>query len=514
MNKYFKNGYDYVADTFSGNLGGQVSNHWIDSVNKEIDTMVEEMITKAAKKNSSANFTQGFIAEDWHAHTFNVNALIHHSNSYADVPDVNSYGSADISLGYKTMFDKYVEQKYYSLKYYGDANSSYKAQAETPYNSYEKSHSGLTENEFYSNRNVDSELSKYSMYYGQGKIIPADQLEKAKDLLSRRIARETANGKTELVNQYKEVLNTLDDVISDGKGNSSLALTREQSQKLAVSAKNGNIEKELLEECGLDVNKLVTPADIMNEAFSAGLTAAMISMIITVAPTVINGISMLISNGEIDLELFKEFGVKSLTGFAKGFVNGSITAAVVAACKTGKLGPSFIETNPSIISACVVMTLATIETSIKYAAGKITKTEMATEITRMSFTTVFSIAGGLAFGALLPKSIAPLSYMLGSFIGSILGGFIYKGTERLLLSYCIESGCTFFGLVTQDYQLPTEILNELDIDLIKPIEFEHNHFEHEKLEIDSFIPDDFMYEKIDVKILKRGLIEAYSIGYL
>lgn len=513
MEESFKSGYDYVADTLAGNLGAQMSGYWMDSVNNEVNDMVERMIQTAAQKNSSADYTQGFMAEDWHAHTLNINAKIHHSRTRAVVPDDNTFGSADIQLGYKSLFDKFIAKKDFSLKYYKDASSSYRAQAETPHGSYNTSHQGESQQQYYIDRNVDSELSEFSMYFGQGKIIPADQLEKARDLLTRKIARESANGKIDLVKRYKEVLDTLDSVISDGKGNSSLELTREQAQKLAVAAKQGNIDKELLKECGLDIRQLVTPADIMNEAFRAGLSAAMISLVITIAPLVVNGISALVSSGEIDAEQLKELGIKSLSGSAKGFINGSITATIVAACKSGYFGELLLDTNPSIVSACVIMTVSTIESALKLATGKISKAEFASEITQMSFTTAFSVVGGIALSAILPKAIAPLSYMLGSFIGSIIGGFIYNKTEKVLISYCVESGCTFFGLVEQNYELPKEVLEELDVNIVKPLCFEYERFDFIKFKPNEFVTDEFSYEKIGINILSRGMIEAYSIGY-
>lgn len=514
MEDYFKKGYKYVLDALSANYGAQMSNFWIDNIKNEIYKMGKTMIAKAISKNSNADHTQGFIAEDWHAGTFNINSAINHSRGYAIVPDSNEFASADIQVGYKTMFGKFIAEKDYSLKYCKTASKSYREQATSAYSRYKESNSNLSEEEYYKLKGIDPEFAKYSMYYGQGKIIASDKLEKAKELLLHRINRETANGKTELVNQYKEVYDTLTDILSDNKGNKSIPLSREMSQKLAIAAKKGEISDELLNKCGIDIRKLVTPADIMDEAFRAGITAASISLIITIAPVIVNGVSMLVENGKIDLETFKEFGYKSLSATAKSFINGSVSSAIITACKIGKLGVHLMDVNPSVVSACVVLTVLTIENSINYALGRISKSELAFEMMKMSFTTGFSVAGGIALGAILPKAMAPFSYMLGSFIGSIIGGFLYQGTEKVLLSYCVESGCTFFGLVDQNYEVPIEVLEELDIDLIEPYDFDLEKFNYDKFEAETFSSKYFTYEKIGIRVLKRGFIEAYSIGYI
>ena len=93
----------------------------------------------------------------------------------------------------------------------------------------------------------------------------------------------------------------------------------------------------------------------MSEAFSARLSAAVISFVIGIAPTIIDGISMLVSKGEIDTKLFAEMGYKGLSSAARGFINGSITAALVACCQSGKLGTTLMGANASMISTAVVL---------------------------------------------------------------------------------------------------------------------------------------------------------------
>ena len=162
-------------------------------------------------------------------------------------------------------------------------------------------------------------------------------------------------------------------------------------------------------------------------------------------------------------------GYKGLSSAARGFINGSITAALVACCQSGKLGTTLMGANASMISTAVVLMIGTLESGIRLATGRINKAQMAEEMSRLYITTAFSVGGGIAasvwFVEIPPLAMA--AYMLGSFIGGVIGGFAYNIGHSLFMSFCIDSGCTFFGLVDQNYELPQEILDEIGIDIFK-----------------------------------------------
>ncbi|MGN0502243.1 MAG: hypothetical protein ACI4HN_04915 [Ruminococcus sp.] len=513
MSIAFEQGVKYVADNIGAALGGQMSQLWIDTINSQIESVSSNIMTKVQSTNLPADKLQGFVAEIWHSGTFSANAAVHHSTANASVPDVNTFGSADVKVGDNSA----------SLKYYKNAGGSYAAQSETPYERYlhlkanaeksGKSYESL--DEFLKKRNIDKKDIHKSMYQGQAKLIPANQLLDAQKLLDRKIAVAQANGKLDQVARYQEVRDTLTDILSDHKGNKSIPLSREDAQRLTQAAKKGKLDKELLSECGLDINQLVTTKDIMSEAFSAGLKAAVLSLVISIAPTILDGISMLITEGEIDPSEFAEKGYQGLNAAAKGFLNGSITAALVACCHSGKLGATFINANASVISTAVVLMIGTLESGIKFATGKITKAQMADEIARLHITTAFSVGGGIAasvwFSEIPPLAVA--AYMLGSFIGGVVGNFAYNIGKSLFMSFCVESGCTFFGIVDQNYQLPQEILDEIGIDVFDYEKFDYEGFQYDSFQFDSFSLDVFEYDKFGITIIRRGVIGVGKIGY-
>ena len=511
MSVAFEQGVKYVVDNMGASFGGQMSQIWTGNISEQIEKVTDQIIKKVQSTDLPPDKLQGFVAEIWHSETFNVDAVKNHSSVRACAPDVNTFASADVQIGKKAI----------SLKYYKNAKGSYAAQSETPYERYMTLKAKAERNgktfesldEFLEKRKIEKENLHKSMYQGKGKLIPADQLTEAKKLLTKKIEIARANGKLDQVARYEEVRDSLTDVLKDKKGNKSIALSRDDAERLTRAAKANNLDEELLSECGLDINQLVTAKDILDEAFTAGLSAAVISFVIGIAPTIVEGISMLIKEGEIDPELFSKAGYNGLNASAKGFLNGSVSAALVASCQSGKLGPALIDANATVISTAVVLMIGTLENGIKYATGKITKAQMADEIARLHITTAFSVGGGILLSAAFPP-LSVAAYMLGSFIGGVIGGFAYNMGKNLFMSFCVESGCTFFGIVDQNYELPQEIIDAIGIDVFDYEKYEYDRFQADTFQFDSFTPDSFEYDKFGITIIRRGVIGFGKIGYV
>lgn len=522
MDSDFKKGYSFAVHNMAGAEGSVSADAWINSVNETVDQLTADMLDTAAKKNLDIDYLQGFIAEIWHTNTFNTSSAIHQSGTQAVQPDVNSFGSSDIKV--LDSAGKTISEL--SSKSYNTASGSYKEQAATPWERYNELRSNAEKKgktyksfeEFLEERGLkNDESAKMSMYLGQGKLIPTEQLEKARDLLTKKVL--TLKGNTSptpetavQIARYEEVLKTLTDVVSDGQGNSSLQLTHKQAMELAKAAKSGHIDEELLKECGLDISKLVNARDIAQEALSSGLSAVALSMVFSVAPVIIDAISMLVSQGEIDLELLKEGAGKALEGTPKSFISGSLSAAITACCKTGKLGEAFLDANPVAVSALVVTAIGTIESAIKLATGEIDQKEMARELMQMYVTSALSYAGGTAFAVIFDGF--PLAYMLGSLVGGIIGGLVYKAAENILLSFCINTGCTFFGLVDQNYSLPQSVFDQLGLEHFDFTNFEYDQFKYDKFEPERFSYETFSYPKFGLTVLRRDLIGVCNVGYV
>ena len=184
----FEDGYRYVAENvgaFSGAMSGQ---DYIQAINTEIDKLCSELNRYAGNRLSDERLA-GFMAEHWHAGTFNINAVIEGSTSRAKVEGLNTLGSVDIATNFDKMYgSKYIKtplgtaeaqsvslhQKY--MEYLGRMKGS----GETP----------ISFEEFLQKKKFEGQVSEnLSMYAGQFRIVPHDQIDTVKEILNRKIAK-------------------------------------------------------------------------------------------------------------------------------------------------------------------------------------------------------------------------------------------------------------------------------------------------------------------------------------
>lgn len=486
MSIAFEQGVKYVADNIGAYLGAHSAKQFVTAVdtqlNNGVDKMIDNLYDYVEKNHAPTSKLQGNAFERLQADSFNIRAELHNSDLRATVLNSTGKDSVDVQLRSQTI-GRTVD---YSMKSYSSASGSLNSQSKP------------------SQGGVQSR----SRYHGMGKIIPKDQIDEARSRNQEKINHAPSAADKA---RFEEVAKTLDSEMSDGKRTHSSGTTRARNAELTDQAREKSLDREKLkEELELTTENEISMADIMGKAFKAGLNAAVISFVISMAPTIINGISMLITEGEIDAEAFAQAGSQALPASAKAFINGSITAAIIAACEA-----NCISVNSSFVSTAVVLTVGTIWNSVKYATGKITKAQMADEIARLHITTAFSVGGGLAasvwFAEIPPLAIA--AYMLGSFIGGVVGGFAYNIGKSLFMSFCVDSGCTFFGIVDQDYQLPQEIMDEIGIEVFDYEKFEYDSFQYDNFRFDTFSPDTFQYDKFGITILRRGVIGVGKVGY-
>ena len=114
---------------------------------------------------------------------------------------------------------------------------------------------------------------------------------------------------------------------------------------------------------------------------------------------------------------------------------------------------------------------------------------------------------GQALGFQLPV----IGYLIGSLVGSACA-VVYNIGKRKLISFCIDSGFTCFGLVDQNYELPEEVLLELGVDLIPISKAEISRTSIKNVTVSANI-NRTNYETIDIKFLRRGVIGVNKIGY-
>lgn len=264
---------------------------------------------------------------------------------------------------------------------------------------------------------------------------------------------------------------------------------------------------------GLTTEELVNYEYVLKQAFQAGLSAATISLVLKVAPEIIKAIQYLIKNGELDEKQFQKIGFAALTGASEGFIRGSVSAAITTACKAGLWGEAMKSVNPSVVGVITVITMDTMKNAFAVAAGRKTSRELADELVKEMFVSTSSLLmGGLVQGVMIEMPL--LGFMLGSFIGSVVGSFAYSVGYSAVLSFCIDTGFTMFGLVDQNYTLPKEIIEQIGVDVFNYDKFDFQSFEHEQFQVDKFELEKFEPDVIDIVFLRRGVIGVRQIGYV
>ena len=470
----FEKGYEFLAKGSSGIVGSLQGKEYIANINREIDKL-EASINQFKGNMRSVGALKGNVAEHWHSGTFNINAAIKGSGNRTFVDESNKFASVDVSTNFGDS---------YGLKYYKDGIESAKMQAQ-----------------------VDKSTNQ-TIYGGQIRLIPKDQMEEAIKWLERKIAEESVK-RPEQVQRYQETLNLLTDKIRSSDGIESIPLSKNESELYAELGKEGAFNAR---KVGVSTEELVKFKDILNNSMKAGVTAATISVVLKTAPEIYKAIDYLVQNGHVDKEQFKKIGFAAITGAGEGCFRGAIAAVITGACEAGHLGTHLKGTNPVVIGALTVVVMNVVKQSYLVATKKIEIGELVDSFVRDVFMTSGSFMTSSLFKLFIP--IPVFSLLLGSFVGSVLGDFVYNATYKTYISFCIDTGFTLFGVVKQDYNLPKEIMESIGIKVFEYEKFQYQTFEYNQFNFNKFEHQKFNYSTIGIKILRRGVIGVNRIGYV
>lgn len=120
--------------------------------------------------------------------------------------------------------------------------------------------------------------------------------------------------------------------------------------------------------------------------------------------------------------------------------------------------------------------------------------------------------GGI-IGQALGFELPVVGYLLGSLIGTSFC-VIYNIGKKKLISFCVDTGFTCFGLVEQNYELPNEVLNELGVEIAPIPRTQIERIEVLRSETAVTAIDKAEYETIDITVLRRGVIGVNKVGYI
>ena len=325
-------------------------------------------------------------------------------------------------------------------------------------------------------------------------------------------ALKNSESRPENSGAYAEAEVTLTDTITNKEGVSSNSAKRKDLEKMARESKNQDFNAD---DYGVSLESAINARYILKQAIKSGITTAAINIAFQVTPEIYKAIDYLIKNGEIDAQQICRIGAKALSAGAEGFILGSVSSCLYIMCGKGLLGAAFKDISPTLLGTVVAVVMQTVKNSILVASGKMTAHEMGTAFVDTAFISGGYLAGAYIGGAIV-QAINPelpaLGYLIGSLIGTAFCA-VYNVGKKKLISLCIDTGFTCFGLVEQNYQLPEELLRDMGIDLTPILKTEVSRTNIDKTTLNQELQQT-KYETVDIKVLRRGIIGVNKIGYI
>lgn len=490
-------GWEFMAQMFGADLGGtrafsdfaenlaqnesiRMQNAHIQQINDAINQLAKN-INEHPHKNLDVEQFKGFVAEEMHAGTFNIDAIRQGSEHRAWTLQDNGYASVDVETNFG---------KEYSLKYSNTAKAAENMQAAL---------------------NTDTRAPKYQ---GQERLIAAEQVEDAKTLAHRRGLKDIVN-RPDVSEAHRDTEEHLVGKISDGEGVESKELSIKEAKQIAKEAKKDGFDPE---KHGYSKDSMIDEVRInyVNQALKAGLTAASITAITQLVPELYKAIDYLIKHGEIDINCLKKSWKKVISTSGEAFLRGSIAYGVEMAIQKGMLGEALRQVNPSIVGVAVTVIFGTVKDSILVAAGKMSSKEMG-----MHFVDTLVVSSGylvsMKIGGVIAQALFPELPGIGYAIGSLLGcsvAVVYNIGKKKFISFCVDTGFTCFGLVEQNYELPEDVLKEMGVETIPIQRTQVEMIDVPHIQVMGSGIETSDYETIDITVLNRGVIGVNKIGYV
>ena len=431
----FKDGWDNIVGFIGSAYSSALSSDYVLSIGNAINDLKINMNSAYGSARGVAQ-EAGFAAEKWVAGTFNIDSAARESSYQASVVGSTELGSVDVSTNYGENA---------SLKYYQTAKSSAQAQAKTLIQAY-REYASASKNpvpfkdymdQHGYNPEVQDELLA-SVYSGQTRIIPTDQLSEASSYLQGRITKLTAvdgDIASARTKSYQETLANLKDRLEAPDGTASKPATYEEMQAIAELSQNGEFKPE---NFGITVSQIIQPKYVIKQAVGTGLEVGVLKTVFKVGPDLVSILTEAAKNGIIDENDLKETGVEGAVALAEGFVEGSISRIVVTLCQEGALGATLKDASPNIIGAIVFLTIEAMIAGYALANGDISAEEYGCLIADKTLITALAIPTTALMLSILPGT--KLFILLGCFAGGMIAGTGYTLAKETLLEFADGGG--------------------------------------------------------------------------
>jgi len=411
--------------------------NYIDTVNITIDnankTLVESVTTKAGTINQNPNL-DGFIFEEHHAGTFNIDAAVKQKSYYAEAlkPELGeTYGKNSVDLVIKDDAGKYVKK--YSAKAYKNAN-------ETAKSFYDK-------------------ITGYK-YKGQSKLVPTDQTNEIANSADK-IKYNNVESKGITKAEIKDIQNDLQsgnkkaDILNFKKDVNSISISKQIGKQAMLNGTMGlgigmvanvginiiqgkEVEAEEVIEAGIKTGasmgmatavaggiRVAAEKKVIPTVFSRILTNNTIGAIAVSSMDII-GTAFKLGNGEISLgKAVKDVGNSLGAGYGAiissgiGFLGGMALATTIGLGTIGTVGTILTGGLALVAGAVCGVIGSNIALKIANGLGKITETvvDKAVDIVKSGMNTVKNMASGFI------NTVKSMGSVVSSGISRVVGWF-------------------------------------------------------------------------------------------
>ncbi len=431
----FKDGWDNAVGYIGSAYAATLSSNYVASIGTSINEFKTSMNSAYGSARGIAQ-EAGFAAEKWAAGTFNIDAAVHESPYHAEVVGSNELGSVDVTTNYGENA---------SLKYFQTANGSAKAQATSlieAYRNYASSSSNPKSlSEYMDSKGYDASTQDEllaSIYEGQTRIIPPEQIPEAIEFLQGRItelSKIDGDVAAARMKAYQETLSNLKSRLEAPDGTTSKPASYNEMQAIAEFSQKGEFKPE---DFGFSVSQEIPAKYVVKQAIGTGLDAGLLRLVLTVGPDIASVLIDAVKAGDLDEDELKDVGIEGAIAFSEGFVEGSVSRVVVTLCESGALGEALKGASPNLIATLVFLTIEAMIAGYSFAKGEISADEygclMADKILLSAL--MLPVTAALAPLLLISKPV----FMIGCLAGGLVASVGYSLAKEAVLEFADGGG--------------------------------------------------------------------------
>ena len=364
-------------------LSAKSVNNYVDSINTAIDNAnkatIESITTKAGTINQNPNL-DGFIFEEHHVGTFNIDAAVKQKSYHAEAlkPELGeTYGKNSIDIVIEDS-GKYVKK--YSAKAYKNAN-------ETAKSFYDK-------------------ITGYK-YKFQSKLVPTDQT--------------------------KEIVNSVDKIKFDNVESKGITKTEIKNIQSELQSRN---KKTDIFSFKKDVNTISISKQIGKQAMVNGTMGLGIGMVANIGTKIIQG-------KEVEVEEVIETGIKTgesigLSTAVAGGIKVAVEKEIIPAMSNSTIGAIAASSIDIIGTACKLGSgEISLGEAIKEVGTSISSAYSAIVSSSFGYTATIAVAGMVGLGTMgtvgtvIGTGVALVAGAVCGTVGSKIGGAIANGVGTI-----------------------------------------------------------------------------------